>query len=66
MNTKLFEGKWDQIKGEIKMKWSELSDDDLQFVDGSFDRLLGIIKEKYGKSKEEAKKEIDEWFEKRD
>jgi uncharacterized protein YjbJ (UPF0337 family) len=54
-------GKWNQMKGDAKKKWGNLTDDDLQQVEGDHDKLVGKIQERYGKSKEEAEREVNEW-----
>ena len=61
MNWDIIEGKWTQLKGQAKMKWGELTDDDLDIAAGKKDELAGRIQERYGKSKEEAEQEVDEW-----
>lgn len=62
MNTDTIEGKWKQLKGKAKEQWGKLTDDDLDRAEGKRDNLIGQIQEKYGKSKDEAKKEVDEFF----
>ncbi len=52
-------GNWNQIKGKLKQKYAELSDNDLTYVEGKEDELLGRIQEKTGKTKEEVKDFID-------
>jgi uncharacterized protein YjbJ (UPF0337 family) len=54
-------GKWKQIKGEVKMKWGRLTDDDLLQIGGNRQVLMGKIQERYGVAKEEAHRQIDEW-----
>jgi uncharacterized protein YjbJ (UPF0337 family) len=61
MNWQQIEGKWDQVKGDVKTKWAKLTEDDLKFVGGSRDRLVGKINERYGVIKEQAMKDVDEW-----
>lgn len=58
MNQEQWKGKWNQIKGDAKIRWGELTDDDFDKVEGHRDRLVGKIQEAYGKSKEEAEKEV--------
>jgi uncharacterized protein YjbJ (UPF0337 family) len=62
MNRDQLEGKWKQLKGSAKIKWGELTDDDLDKVEGNADKLEGILQERYGKTKEEAKAEVDSFF----
>lgn len=59
MNDLIIKGNWNQLKGKIKQKYSELTDDDLTYVEGKEDELLGRLQEKLGKSKDEIKKEIN-------
>ena len=58
MNESILKGKWKQIKGNVKKQWGELTDDDLDVVEGNAEILSGKIQEKYGKTKEEADEEI--------
>lgn len=52
-------GNWNQIKGKLKQKYGDLSDDELTYAEGKEDELLGKIQKKTGKSKEEIKGFID-------
>ena len=61
MNSDQLKGKWNQIKGEVKQRWGRFTDDEIDKVDGDHDKLVGMIQERYGKTKEEAKREIDSW-----
>lgn len=45
-------GNWNQIKGKMKQKWAQLTDDDLLFEEGKEEELLGRIQEKTGETKE--------------
>lgn len=62
MNWDQIQGQWKQLKGSVQAKWADLTDDDLESIEGDGERLVGILQEKYGKSKEEAKKEVDEFL----
>ena len=62
MNTDIFEGKWKQIRGEIRETWGELTDDDLTRIDGKREQLEGLIQERYGKQKDEVRKDVDTWL----
>lgn len=56
MNKAIFRGNWDQIKGKLKQKYANLTDDDLLYVEGKEDETLGRIEKKLGKSREELEK----------
>ena len=59
MNKDVFEGKWKQIRGEAKVWWGKLTDDDLDQADGEFDKFVGVLQERYGYSREQAEEEIE-------
>jgi uncharacterized protein YjbJ (UPF0337 family) len=57
--TKLeLKGSWNEVKGRLKQKYAQLTDDDLAFAEGKEDELLGRLQQKLGKSKEDLRKEI--------
>jgi uncharacterized protein YjbJ (UPF0337 family) len=51
-------GNWNQMKGKLKKKYGELTDDDLNYAEGREDELVGRIQEKTGKSRDEVVKEL--------
>lgn len=59
MNESQFKGKWNQLKGEVKKKWGQLTDDDLTEVEGDYDKFVGKVQERHGDSKEQVKDWID-------
>lgn len=56
------EGNWKQMKGSVKERWGELTDDDLTAIAGRRDRLEGVIQERYGYAKERVRREIEDWY----
>jgi uncharacterized protein YjbJ (UPF0337 family) len=62
MNWDQIEGKWKQLTGDIQSNWGELTDDDVDRAAGDRQKLEGILQERYGKSKEEVRKEVDDWM----
>jgi uncharacterized protein YjbJ (UPF0337 family) len=58
MNHDVFEGKWKRMRGQAKVWWGKLTDDDLQKVDGKLDQLLGLLQQKYGYSRQQAEEEF--------
>jgi uncharacterized protein YjbJ (UPF0337 family) len=53
------EGKWNQIKGKLKQKYGQLTDQDLTFAEGKEDELLGRLQQKLGRSKDQLRAEIE-------
>lgn len=62
MNWDQVKGQWKIFKGKAKENWGDLTDDDLDRAEGNRDQLEGAIQKRYGKSKEEARKEVDKWL----
>ncbi|MER9891341.1 CsbD family protein [Mesorhizobium sp. M0119] len=61
MNWDQIKGKWTQFKGKAKEQWGDLTDDDLDRIEGNREQLLGRIQERYGIAKEEAERQVDDW-----
>ncbi len=61
MNWDQIQGKWKQMKGDLRTRWGKLTDDDLHTVGGEKDKLVGVIQERYGIRKDEAQRQVDEW-----
>lgn len=62
MNTMEMKGNWNDLKGQIKEKWGELTDDDLTRIDGKRDQLVGAVQKRYGVAQSAAEREIDSWL----
>jgi len=45
MNSDVFEGRWKQMRGDLKSWWGKLTDDDFEKIAGKRDRLLGMLQE---------------------
>jgi len=61
MTSLELKGNWNQIKGKLKQKYGQLTDDDLAFADGKEDELLGRLQERLGKKKEDIRAEIEQF-----
>ncbi len=55
-------GMWKQAKGKARQKWGDLTDDELEQMEGRREELVGKIQERYGKTKQEAEREVDEFI----
>ncbi len=62
MNWEQVEGKWKQYAGKVREKWGKLTDADLEVIHGRREVLIGKIQEHYGVAKEEAHRQVDEFF----
>ncbi len=59
MNKLKMRGTWNEVKGRLKQKYADLTDDDLMFAEGKEDEFYGRLQKKLGKSKEEIREEIE-------
>ena len=62
MNEAILEGKWKQFRGKVKEQWGDLTDDELDEIDGRRDQLVGLLQEKYGYSLARAEDEFDDFI----
>ncbi len=58
MNSSVLEGQWRQLRGKIQEEWGDLTDDDLDKVNGKYDQLVGILQQRYGYGKADAEHRV--------
>lgn len=61
MNENILEGKWKQLRGYLRERWGEITDDELDQIAGKRDRLAGLLQERYGYTQMEAEQQIDDF-----
>lgn len=61
MNNDIIQGNWKQLKGTVQQKWGQLTNDEIDRIEGDATKLSGLLQERYGKTKEQAEREVDEW-----
>ena len=61
MNQDHMEGKFEQLKAEIKKAWGKLTDDEITLYNGKQDQFFAKVKEKYGLAKEAVELRIKEF-----
>jgi uncharacterized protein YjbJ (UPF0337 family) len=62
MNRDTLKGQWTQLKGKVREQWGNLTDDDLDRIQGNAEMLIGRLQERYGRSREQAEQEFDRWL----
>jgi uncharacterized protein YjbJ (UPF0337 family) len=62
MNTDVLKGKWMQLKGEVRKQWGQLTDDDLDQIEGNSEKMVGKLQERYGWAREDAQREVDSFL----
>ena len=59
MNKLEFKGEWHELKGRLRQKFAELTDNDLDYAEGQEEELLGHLQKKLGKSQQEINELIN-------
>lgn len=54
--------KWKQQVGKAKMKWGKLTEDELLEAEGREEKLTGLIQERYAVTRDEARKQVKDFF----
>jgi uncharacterized protein YjbJ (UPF0337 family) len=60
VNAQALQGQWNQIRGELKKKWGQLTEDDLRFNNGNIDQLVGKIQQRTGEAREAIEQYLTE------
>jgi uncharacterized protein YjbJ (UPF0337 family) len=60
INVQGLQGQWNQLKGDVKKRWGQLSDDDLKWSGGNIDQLVGRIQQRTGETRETIEKYLDQ------
>jgi uncharacterized protein YjbJ (UPF0337 family) len=58
MNKLEVKGDWNIIKGKLKQRYANLTDNDLQYAKGQEQELFGRIQKRTGKTAEEIEKSL--------
>jgi uncharacterized protein YjbJ (UPF0337 family) len=61
MNWDQIEGNWKQFTGNARMKWGDLTDNDMESARGSREKFEGMLQEKFGIAKEKAREDVDDF-----
>lgn len=59
MNRDLLSARWKQLRGDVRRKWGDLTDNDLDKVQGRWDKMVGLLQERYAYSRIKAEAELD-------
>jgi uncharacterized protein YjbJ (UPF0337 family) len=59
LNSSVFAGWWKQARGQAKIWWARLTDNELDETQGEYDKLVGLLQSRYGWTREQAEREIE-------
>jgi uncharacterized protein YjbJ (UPF0337 family) len=62
MNNDVLQGKWEQLKGQARVKWGKLTSDDVEQIKGEREKLVGKLRERYGLARDRAESEVNAWL----
>jgi uncharacterized protein YjbJ (UPF0337 family) len=63
VNEQTLQGHWNEIKGKLREKWGQLSNDDLERFSGNVDNLVGLIQRKTGAARAVVEDFLEEFSE---
>lgn len=52
INTQELQGQWNELRGKIRERWDQLTDEDLRVEGGNLDQLIGRIQKRTGEGRE--------------
>jgi uncharacterized protein YjbJ (UPF0337 family) len=52
-------GNWKLFKGKLRERWGDLTDDELDRLQGQRDQLIGRLQERSGRERAEIERDID-------
>jgi len=61
MNKLQIKGNWNIARGKLKQRWADLTDDDLQFLEGKEEELIGRIQKRTGETREAVESALAEY-----
>jgi uncharacterized protein YjbJ (UPF0337 family) len=60
INAQELQGQWNTLRGRVRERWGQLTDDDLQMQGGNVDQLVGRIQQKTGETRETIERYLND------
>lgn len=60
VNSQSLQGNWNELRGQVKKVWGQLTDSDLDQFKGNVQELVGTIQKKTGQAKETIERELND------
>jgi uncharacterized protein YjbJ (UPF0337 family) len=58
-NAQVLQGNWNEIRGKLRSKWGQLTNDDVGVFNGNVDQLIGTIQRKTGEARQTIEQFLD-------
>jgi uncharacterized protein YjbJ (UPF0337 family) len=59
-NKVMFDGKWNEMRGQVKALWGKLTDDELEITGGNSQQIVGLLQMRYGYTRQRAEREFNQ------
>jgi uncharacterized protein YjbJ (UPF0337 family) len=56
-------GNWHFLRTKVQQQWDKLTNADMDYIEGKQDQLSERLRERYGLTKEQADKQVVDWYE---
>jgi uncharacterized protein YjbJ (UPF0337 family) len=60
INAQELQGQWNRLRGQVRERWGQLTDDDLQIQGGNVDQLVGRIQQRTGETGEAVERFLND------
>jgi uncharacterized protein YjbJ (UPF0337 family) len=61
MNTQEIKQNWNSLKTSIKNEWQELTEEEINKMEGNWDKMVDTLALKYQLTKMEAEDKLNDW-----
>lgn len=58
MNQDQIQGKWKEIKGDLRSAWGRITEDEWEQTRGDMSAITGLIQQRYGQEKSEITEKL--------
>lgn len=62
MDDETFKAAWPVINERVSERWRNMPREELEKIDGKYDAFVTMVSESQGQTQDEAKADVDAWF----
>lgn len=62
MDINSFKGRWHELKGNVKKQWGRLTDNEIDQMEGDAERMIGSLQKTYGYTRDEARRQVNDFL----